>query len=151
MFSDRGWILKAAAALGLLAWLCADARRRIAVEHPEIERVALFTEALRGREFHLWARRVHALEPTGFQVNSSVGPMHILSSLRPAVGDRVSVVARATGPRTLEAISVQVNEGFAWKRPLNYVVSILTLIGFLWIVRGRFRWRIHEGVLRSKY
>ena len=42
MFSDRGWILKVGAALGLLAWLCLDARRRTAAEHPDVERAGGF-------------------------------------------------------------------------------------------------------------
>jgi hypothetical protein len=63
----------------------------------------------------------------------------------------VTVVARPAGHRTVEALRLQVNEGFAWKRPLNYAVSVLVVIGYLWLVRRRFRWRIEEGVLRGKY
>jgi len=151
MFSDRGWLLKVGAALGLLAWLCLDARRRTAAEHPDVERVAVFTEALREHSVYLWAKPVLDVEPTGFQINTQVGPVHILSTRQPRVGEVVSIIARPTGPRTLEALSLQFNEGFGWKRALNYGVSIITLLGYLWIIRRRFRWRIHEGVFRSRY
>src|SRR5439155_23463789 len=47
MFSDRWWIVKAAAALGLLAWLCQDTHQRLAALYPDVERVALFSDSLR--------------------------------------------------------------------------------------------------------
>jgi hypothetical protein len=151
MFSDRGWILKAAAALGLLAWLNWDTQRRLGNEFPPLERLAVFTEDLRHRQFHLWAKRVEALDPTGFQIRSSAGPIHIVTPVRPELGDHVSVSGRATGPRTLEATSLRINQGYAWKRPLNYAVSVVTLIAYLWFVRRRFRWRPHEGIFRGRY
>jgi hypothetical protein len=151
MFSDRGWLFKMAVALGLLALLLTNTRRRISIKHPAIERMALYTEAIRDRRVLLWGYKVRALEPTGFQIGSGVGPMHVLWGQPVAVGDYVTVVARAAGHRTVEALRLQVNEGFGWKRPMNYVLSVLVLIGYLWIIRRRFRWRIHEGVLRGKY
>jgi hypothetical protein len=151
MFSDRGWLLKTAAALGLMALLLADSRRRLAVEHPPIEQLAFFTEALRDRTVYLWGYQVRAVEESGFQINSFVGPMHVRSREPVAVGDYVTVVARPAGPRTVEALRLQVNQGFAWKRPLNYAISVVVLVGYLWFVRRRFRWRIQDGVFRGKY
>ena len=151
MFSDRGWLLKAAAALGLLALLLAASRRRIGIEYPRIERMAFFDESLRDRKVFLWGYKVRAVEAAGFQVQTAVGPMHVLSAHRVAVGDNVTVVARPAGHRTVEALRLQVNEGFAWKRSLNYAISVLVLIGYLGLVRRRFRWRIQDGVLRGKY
>jgi hypothetical protein len=151
MFSDRGWLIKGALALGLLGLLLANTRRRLDVEYPHIERVAFFDESLRQRRVYLWGRRILAVEATGFQISTWIGPMHVLSGQQVSVGDYVTVVARPVGHRTLEALRLQVNEGFVWKRSLNYAISILVLIGYLWIVRRRFRWRIHEGVLRGRY
>jgi len=151
MFSDRGWILKLAAAVGLLAWLCWFARWRQAAEFPGVERLAYDSEALRGRSFYLWGRRVEAHDPAGFQIATGLGPIHVLSAVQPAVGEYISLIGRGAGLRTLEVVRLQVSPGFAWKRPLTYVVSILTVIAYLWIVRHRFRWRIHEGVFRSRY
>jgi hypothetical protein len=151
MFSDRGWIIKLAAAAGLIAGLCWMAHWRIADEYPPVDRLAYEGEALKGRTIFLWGRRVEAQDPAGFQIATSLGPIRVLSGVHPAVGEYVSVVARATGPRTLEAVRLQVSQGFVWKRSLTYVVSILTVIAYLWIVRRRFRWRIHEGVFRSRY
>ena len=151
MFSDRGWILKAALALGLLTWLCRDARQRISVAHPDPERAALLSGADFSGTIYLWAKKVEAHEPGGFRIDSRVGPLHFESATQPPVGEYVSIVARPLTPRVLKAESLQVNEGFGWKRPLNYAISVLTLAGYLWVIRRRFRWRIHEGVFRSKY
>jgi hypothetical protein len=151
MFSDRGWLLKAAAALGLLALVLTQSRRLIAKAYPRIEQMAFFTESDRDRKVFLWGYKVRAVEAAGFQIDSAVGPMHVLSTQAVAVGDYVTIVARPAGYRTVEALRLQVNVGFAWKRPLNYAISVLVLIGYLWLVRRRFRWRIQDGVLRGKY
>jgi len=151
MFSDRGWLLKAAAALGLLALVLAHSRRRISIEFPRIEQMAFFNESLRDHSVYLWGYQVRAVEATGFQINTGVGPMHVLSTHPVSVGEYVTVIARPVGHRTVEARRLQVNEGFVWKRPLNYAVSVVVLIGYLWLVRRRFRWRIQDGVLRGKY
>ena len=151
MFSDRGWILKLALVAGLLACLCWNTRWRHAAVHPSAERVAYEGDALRGRTFFLWGRRVEAHDPAGFQIASTLGPLHVLSAVQPPVGEYVSFVARAAGTRTLDVVRLQVSTGFGWKRPLTYVVSILTVIAYLWIVRHRFRWRIQDGVFRSRY
>jgi hypothetical protein len=151
MFTDRLWVLKGAAALALLGWLCTQSRRVLSELHPEVEQVALFTDSLRGKTIHLWAKYVTASDAAGFQIDTYVGPMRVLTSQPPPVGSFVSAQARPIGPRTLEALSLHINEGFEWKRPLNYGISILTVVVYLWLVRRRFRWRIEEGVFRSRY
>ena len=151
MFSDRGWILKLGAAMGLLALLCSAARRYHDIENPSLDRAAVFSEADRKRVYHGWGMKIDAVEPAGFRIDSTAGPIHFVSDVRPPAGEYVSFLARATGPRTLEVVRMQVCMGFGWKRPLTYLVSILTLAGFVWLVRDRFRWRIHEGVFRSRY
>ena len=151
MFSDRGWLLKVALTLGLLALLLSHSTRRIALEYPRIERMALFRESYRDKTVLLWAQRVQAVEAAGFQIHTWVGPMLVLSREKVAVGDTVTAITRPVGHRTVEALRLRVNEGFAWKRPLNYAISVAVLIGYLYLVRRRFRWRIQEGVLRSRY
>jgi len=151
MFSDRGWLLKVAAVLGLLALLLSASRRRISTEFPRIEQMAFFNESLRERRVFLFGYKVRAIEASGFQIDSAVGPMHVLSTHPVAVGDYVTVVARPAGHRSIEALRLQINEGFAWKRALNYALSVFVLIGYVCLVRRRFRWRIQDGVLRGKY
>ena len=151
MFSDRGWLLKVAATLGLLALLLAQSTRRIAFEYPRIERMALFNDSYRDKTVLLWAHQVQAVEARGFRIHTWVGPMLVLSSQKVAVDDTVTVIARPVGHRTVEALRLRVNEGFRWKRPLNYAISVLVLIVYLYLVRRRFRWRIPQGVLRSRY
>ncbi|MBI3855014.1 MAG: hypothetical protein HY293_04910 [Planctomycetes bacterium] len=151
MFSDRLWILKAAAALGLFALVCTVSHQKLSALHPEIERVALYSPDLRRLDIHLVGKKVRASDDQGFEIDTKVGPMRVLSAARPPVGEHVSVVARAVGPRTLEAIALQVNAGYLWKRRLNYAISILTLVVYVALVSRRFRWRIAEGVFRSKY
>jgi hypothetical protein len=151
MFSDRWWIAKAAAALLLLAGLCTRADRTLREIHPDVEQVALFTDELRNKTIILWGKRVLSRDAAGFEVDTKVGPVRVLTPEPPPEGVVISAVTRPTGPRLLTATSLQINAGWAWKRPLNYILSVLTVLAYLWIVRGRFRWRIEEGVIRSRY
>jgi len=151
MFSDRWWIAKAAAAILLLAGLCRRSDRVLHELHPDVERVALFTDDLRDKTVILWGKKVLSRDATGFEVDTRVGPVRILTAEPPPAGEYVSAVTRPVATRTLQATTLQINAGWNWKRPLNYGISVLTLIAYLWIVRGRFRWRIEEGVLRSRY
>jgi hypothetical protein len=150
-FSDRGWLLKAAAALGLLGLLFGSTHRDISVRYPPLERVALSHESLRNHVFHLTGRRVQAADADGFQIGTDVGPMHFRTSTPPAAGSYVSVNARPIGPRTLEVLDLAVLPGYGWKRPFIYAISILTVIGYLWLVRRRFRWQPERGLFRSRY
>jgi hypothetical protein len=151
MFSDRWWIAKAAVALLLLAGLCARADRTLREIHPDVEQAAFFTDELRNKTIIVWGRKVLSRDAAGFEIDTKVGPVRVLTPEPPPLGEVISAVTRPTGPRTLTATSLQINAGWAWKRPLNYILSVLTVLAYLWIVRGRFRWRIEEGVFRSRY
>jgi len=151
MFSDRHWLLKAAAAVGLLSLACNLSHQDIPVRAPAIERLALSWEAFRDRTFHETARRVQAADAHGFQFGTQVGPMRLLTETPPPVGSFVSFTAWRVGPRTLQVVALDVHTGYTWKRPLNYVISILTLIVYLWLVRRRFRWEPQAGFIRSRY
>jgi hypothetical protein len=151
MFSDRWWIAKVAAALLLLAALCARADRAIREIHPDVERVALFTDELRTKSIILWGKKVLSRDAAGFEIDTKVGPVRVLTPEPPPVGEVISAVTQPTGPRTLTATSLQINAGWKWKRPLNYTISVLTVLAYLWIVRDRFKWRIEQGVFRSRY
>jgi hypothetical protein len=151
MFSDRWWLLKAACALLLLAAVCTASRTLLIDRHPELERVAYFTEDLRTKTLSLTGRKVMTADAAGFEIGSSVAPIRVLTPNPPPAGVYVSFIGRPVGPRTLTTSAVQINAGWAWKRPLNYAVSILVVIGYLWAVRRRFRWRIEDGVFRGKY
>lgn len=151
MFSDRLWVLKAAAVVGLLALLFNDTRRTLALRHPDLERIPLHWSTLRDHTFHVAAKQVRAADATGFEIGTRVGPMRVLIPTPPPAGTYVTANVRAIGPRTLKAVDLQVLSGYAWKRPLNYAISILTVIVYFWLVRRRFRWKPEAGVFRSKY
>jgi hypothetical protein len=151
MFTDRWWILKAASALLLFVAVCSRSSDLLNNLYPPLERVALFTDDLREKTVILWGKKVLTADATGFEVPSRVGPIRVLIPNPPPAGAIVSTVTRPVGPRTLSASSYQINAGWGWKRPLNYVISILVVIAYLWAVRGRFRWRIEEGVFRGRY
>jgi len=150
LFGDRLWILKLAVAAGLLAALCHRARREFAEAFPSYRSIPVYFENQRGKTFYLWAKAVVAAAPDGFDIQTDVGRFRVVSPERPPAGERVSIVGRATGPRTIEAAAVQRNEGLAWKRPVNYAVSIGTFLVFLLWVRRRFRWPIRDGFFRSR-
>ena len=150
MFSDRLWILKLALAAGLLVGLCHRARREFSRDFPSYKKAPVYFEEIRGKTVDLWAKPVVAHAPDGFDITTDVGRFRVISPDRPPVGERVSLVARVAGPRTLEAGAVQRNEGVLWKRPVNYIVSIVTVAVFLLWARRRFRWPLREGLFRSR-
>ena len=151
MFSDRWWILKAAATLGLLALLFNYSRDSILRREPDVERTALDWRPFRDHVFHLAAKKVLSADATGFEIGTKVGSMRIQTATPPPVGVYVRVNARPVGPRTLEPVALEVLTGYDWKRPLNYVVSVVTLLAYLWLIRKRFRWTPETGVFRSRY
>jgi len=151
MFSDRLWLLKAAAAIGLLSLVCTLSHLDISARQPPIERLPLLYDALRDRVFHQTADRVVASDAQGFEVRTGVGPMRLLTPTPPPAGSFVTYNARPVGPRTLEILQMEVHSGYAWKRPLNYVVSVLTVIAFLWLVRRRFTWQPESGFIRGRF
>lgn len=151
MFSDRFWTLKLALAAGGLAALCHRARTEFEEVHPSFRKAPVYFEKLKGKTVtNLWANPVTAHAPDGFHISTDIGPFRVISPERPPIGERVSLVARVAGPRTLEAMGVQRNEGVSWKRPVNYIVSILTVAVFLLWVRRRFRGSLREGLFRSR-
>jgi hypothetical protein len=150
LWSDRLWILKPAAAILCFSWLGHRAAADFGRLYPSADRLAVDAERLEGKTVTLSARPVLGPAPDGFDVATYVGPMRVVAAERPPSGARVSVLGRAAGTRRIEAVRVQVNEGWAWKRPLNYAVSTATLLVFLWLIRGRFRSRLSEGLFRSR-
>lgn len=150
LFSDRLWLVKLALAAGLFAWMCHFAQAEIREIHPNVSRVAMFGDALRNKQVSVSAREVVGHAPDGFDVDTDVGPMRILTAERPPQGTIVTVRGRVAGNRRIEATRVQINEGWEWKRPLNYGVSVATVLVFLWLIRGRFRLRLSEGLFRSR-
>jgi hypothetical protein len=151
MFSDRWWIFKVACALFFLAAVCRAGQNLLNDRHPPVERVAVFTDDLRNKTIALMGKKVLRSDAEGFEIASRVAPVRVLTSQPPPVGVYVSLVGRPTGPGTLTASAVQINAGWAWKRPLNYIVSILVVLAYGWAVRDRFRWRIRDGVFLGKY
>ena len=151
MFSDRLWILKLVLAAGLLAVLTLHARKALKDYQPDLEDVALFPEQVRNRVLMASNRRVIATDPTGVEIMTRVGPMHLRTTEKPALGSTVTALVRPTGPRQLEVVRLEVNEGYGWKRPANYIVSILTVLAYFWLVGRRFRWSPEAGVFRSRY
>lgn len=151
MFTDRLWVVKAACALGLFTLLSFFGGRALEKLRPPLERIAVFSEDLRDKTVIVWGRKVLTADAAGFEVGSRVGPIRVLTPHPPPVGAYVSAVARPTGTRTLTASSVEINAGWAWKRPLNYGLSALVVLVYLWSIRDRFRWNIESGVFRSRY
>ena len=150
LFSDRFRGLKLGAAAALFVGLCYWAHVRIGPEYPPLGVVALYGDRWRDKVVGAQGHSVLAHAPDGFDMESRDGPLRIVTPLRPAVGTHVSVVGRVEGNRRIEAMNVKVDEGWAWKRPLNYGVSIATVLMFLWLIRGRFRIRLAEGLFRSR-
>lgn len=151
MFTDRFWILKTLVTLSLIGWLCTTSRRVLSELHPDLERAALYTDSLRDRTMATFTKKVVARDGDAFLIDTHVGPMRVITAHPPKPGETVTAQVRAVGPRTFEVLTLHVNAGHDWKRPLNYGISILTVIVYLWLIRGRFRWRIEDGVFRSRY
>lgn len=151
MFSDRLWILKLVVAAGLFAGLSLHARKILQEHQPDVERVAVFSEQLHNRVLFAASRRVVASDPTGVEVMTPVGPLHLRTDEKPAVGSTVSAVVRVIGPRQLEVVRFKVHEDYRWKRAVTYIVSLLTVLAYFWLVRRRFRWAPEAGVFRSRY
>lgn len=152
LFSDRFWTIKVLLAAGLFGWLCSRADRELSELRPMIESTAGPIEGHRGKGVSFWAKRVLAVRPDGFDVQSKVGPIHIVAaSPYPKAGDYVSAVGRIVERRRIEATATYVNQTYLWKRGLTYGVSVATVLAYLWLIRRRFRWRASEGIFRSRY
>ena len=151
MFSDRLWILKLVAAAGLLALLSQHARKALQEYQPDLERAAYFTQQLRNRVLTVANQPVIASDPTGVEIMTPVGPMHLRTTEKLEVGSTVSAIVRPIGLRQLEVVRIGVNEGYQWKRAATYIISILAVLAYFWVIRRRFRWAPEAGVFRSRY
>lgn len=152
MFSDRLWWLKAAVALAAFAALCRWSEVQVRDFDPPIESLPLRSDALLGRAVHVSAKTVLASHPEWVEVQTSSGPIRVLGQSSPAarVGDVLSATGTVAGPREIRAVRVRVHGGYAWKRPLNYAVSILTLVLFVLWAAPLFRGRLQAVRLRSR-
>lgn len=151
MFTDRWWFAKLAAALLLFAALSSVSGNLIEDLHPIAERTALSWDEVKDKTILVLGKKVESADAEGFTYQSAVGPLRVLTPTPPPVGEFVSAVTRPVGPRTLRASFVQINAGWAWKRPLNYAISILVLLAYLFHHRRLFRWPAAGGVLRGRY
>ena len=153
MFSDRFWWLKAAAAVAAFAALCRWSDVQVRKADPPVEFLPLRSDALLGRAVHLTAKTVLASHPEWVEVLTSAGRIRVLGQSSPAarVGDVLSATGTVAGPREIRAERVRVHGGYGWKRPLNYAVSILTLLLFLLWAAPLFRGRLHAVRLRSRF
>ena len=103
-----------------------------------------------GMTCNLWAKRVLSSDATGFEVPTQAGPLRVEGFQAPP-GSLVSVIGTVAGPRLIRAEKIRINEGYAWKRPLNYGISVLTVLAVLLSLRNRFRWRARDGVVQGRY
>jgi hypothetical protein len=149
MFSDRGWIFKVAGALLAFAALCHHSLRSLPELLVDDELIATKPHLVRGRQTHLWAKTVTAADPEGVTLAGKLGPIRV-QGVQAAPGDVVTVVGLIEGPRLVRALRFQQNEGYRWKRPLNYAISLLTLAVVLVAAARRFRLRLRDGLLEAR-
>lgn len=151
MFSNRFWILKLCAACAALAVLGQAARWDFGRAFPRLEEAAVLTPDLVGKTVWSSPSRVLRIEKEGFDLWTRAGPVRVLAqSPVPREGDFVSVRGQVIGPRRVEALDVQINEGHGWKRPANYIISLATLAVYLWWIRARFGCSLRQGIFRSR-
>ena len=153
MFSDRFWWLKAAVAVAAFAALCRGSAVQVAAADPPVEYLPLRSDDLLGRVVHVTAKTVLASDPAWVEVLTSSGRVRVLGQSSPAarVGDVLSAIGTVAGPREIRAERIRVHGGYGWKRPLNYAVSILTLLLFLLWAAPLFRGRFRDLRLRSRH
>jgi len=154
LFSDRAWLLKLVVAIGLLSFLCDRGRAAVAELHPSIQEAVLNFEKFRGKLLLTWAQRVLSITPSGFDLETRAGIIHVVSPPGqpvPVPGQKVTIAGRLTEPRRLEASLVRLEDAYELNRGLNYALSSVTVLGFLYLIRRRFRVRLREGLFRSRY
>lgn len=154
LFSDRAWTLKLALTVVILSILCSRARREIPDVLPSVEDGILAYERTRGKPILTWATTVISVSGEGFEVDSKAGRFQVTPVVRqplPLPGQLVTLGGRFVEPRRFEATTVRIEDGFGLKRGLNYALSSVTVLVFLFLVRRRFRIRLREGLFRSRY
>ena len=153
MFSDRLWGALVVLAVAAFVALCRGSERLILEANPPVESVPLRADALRGRTVTFSAKTVTASHPDWVEVLTSTGTMRVLGQCSPAArpGDVLSATGTVTGPREIRADRLRVHAGYFWKRPLNYAVSILTLLLFVVWAAPLFRGRLRGVQLRSRH
>lgn len=152
LFSDRGWALKLLLAAVGFAGLCQAHYDAMSATRPSEAAIDHPAPADLGGVVRRWGLPVADVDDGGFRVRLDSGPIYVRTAGPPAVrpGEAVAFSARLTAPRVLQAEEVAVIEGHAWKRPLNYVVSVAVLLFVLARVRGRFRGRPSAGLFRGR-
>jgi hypothetical protein len=152
LFSDRLWIVKLGLAVGLFAFLCRRSEEEISDLVPEIEVAVAETTTHLKKPVHVWAHEVLAVSSDGFDVRTKAGPVHVVSSFPPPKpGDYVTFAGQIDAPKRVVASAVRIENGYLWKRGLNYGISSLTVLVFLWFARRTFRWKMSTGLFRSRY
>lgn len=153
VFSDRLRGVKILLAAAAFAGLCWASEVQVRRHDPPVETLPLNAEVLLGREIKVSAKTVSAAHPDWVELRTASGPIRVLGRCSPParVGDVLSAVGVATGPREIRASRLRVHEGFGWKRPLNYGVSALTLFLFALWAAPFLRGRLRDGLLRSRY
>lgn len=153
LFSDRGWAVKLLLAVLLFAGLCQAHRQAMIRRHPQERAIYFPAPADIGGEVRRWGVPVTRVESDGFQVDLHGSPVTLrggegLPPVRP--GDRVAFSARLVGPSVLRAEEVAVIQGHAWKRALNYAVSLAVLGFVVWRSRRLFRARPRAGLFQGR-
>ena len=151
MFSDRFWLLKVTLAFGVFVLLYRAAERDFYELTPDVERTTYEAGRLEGKQVYLWAKRVVQVHDDGFTFQSKAGTIRAKSPLRTQVGDRIHAVAQVVGPKLVETKRARLMEGYAWKRGLNYGLSALCVLVYLFLIRKRFSWNPQAGLFRSRY
>ena len=152
LFDDRGWALKLAAAAVLFAGLCHAHRSAMLRLRPDAAAIDRPSPQDLGGVVRRWGVRVADVEAAGFRVEVDSGLLAVRTPGPPDVrpGDRVAFSARLAGARVVAAEEIAVIHGYAWKRPLNYVLSAAVLVFLLWRSRGLFRGRPAEGFVQGR-
>ena len=153
LFSDRWRALKAVLAAAVFIGLCRYTRQEVGRTQIDLERVPAYFDSVRGREVSIVARQVTAADAESVEISTNSGPLRIQGQTSPpaVAGDVVSGFGEIVGPRRIRPRVLRLHPGHAWKRPLNYAVSALTLALFVaWAVR-RFQLRVPRALLRSRH
>ena len=141
MLSDRGLLAKVLAAGAILAGLMVWSAPRMNEFHPSISDCRESPERYRGRDIFVGAV-VRSVGEGEVWVLEQRTPVRVLGAPRGLrVGDRVSFRGAFVPPDALQPTRWRLHPGYAWKRPVMYVVSILALGWVGWLFHRRYRLR----------